>query len=414
MHTIKLLAKDYFLYNSALRELLSRGLRWHEILSRPVDSNSTAWLVDRLAHAARLTTSERQQVIIEQRLGELMSQWTSSGFDWDRFFPLSSKRLVQKAIILKPALPNGERGVLFVAFEDNWLRLLRYANVSKLAGYYDLVLSPTWSPPQDLPMLVAARMWPRAMYSILSHIDDEVIFHRLSENLRPIPLLASSWVNPNIFQSRSVPKRYDIVMLANFGEYKRHFALFRALGGAPLKLSVLLLGGRWGGRTPEVLLTEAAHFGVRDQITIEENLPDVDMIPALQSARVSVIMSKGEGSCVAVAESLFANIPVGLIEGARVGSNVFINAQTGRFLRESRLGEDLVDFVNHYSDFQPRQWMLDGATSCYASSQILNQLLRQHAESEGRPWTQDLKPMQWRPNAEYLNAEDAAALHSPR
>ncbi len=53
-------------------------------------------------------------------------------------------------------------------------------------------------------------------------------------------------------------------------------------------------------------------------------------------ARASVILSRREGSCVVVAESLFADTPAALLENAEVGSRAFINASTGRLLRDQQ------------------------------------------------------------------------------
>ena len=60
-----------------------------------------------------------------------------------------------KAIILKPPVSDLERGVLHVAFEDQWLRLLRSNHAAEIARQYDLILGPSWSLPPDLPMLLA-------------------------------------------------------------------------------------------------------------------------------------------------------------------------------------------------------------------------------------------------------------------
>jgi glycosyltransferase involved in cell wall biosynthesis len=312
-------------------------------------------------------------------------------------------------MILKLPRANGERGVLFISFEENWIRLFRHGDVAALARDYDLVLSPTWSPPQDLAMQVASSLWPRPLYSILSNMDDGEIFRRLYPNVVPVPLLASHWVNPEFFAPRHVAKEFDIAVLANFAAYKRHIALFRALKDAR-ELSVVLLGRPWEGRTAAVLMEEAAAFGVVDQITIREGLDDEAMLRSLQSARVSLILSMNEGSCVAVAESLIADVPVGLIRDARVGSRCFINDQTGRFLNAGDLGSDLKAFVTASRTFSPRKWMLEHGHSYRESSARLNAALRAGAITQSLPWTTDIVPMQWRPNPEYLSLGEAALL----
>jgi glycosyltransferase involved in cell wall biosynthesis len=365
--------------------------------------------LDRLFLAARISDRRGLQRKAETKAHTISRAFNADGFDWQSFFPLSEPRQIEKSMILKLPRANGERGVLFISFEENWIRLFRHGDVAALARDYDLVLSPTWSPPQDLAMQVASSLWPRPLYSILSNMDDGEIFRRLYPNVVPVPLLASHWVNPEFFAPRHVAKEFDIAVLANFAAYKRHIALFRALKDAR-ELSVVLLGRPWEGRTAAVLMEEAAAFGVVDQITIREGLDDEAMLRSLQSARVSLILSMNEGSCVAVAESLIADVPVGLIRDARVGSRCFINDQTGRFLNAGDLGSDLKAFVTASRTFSPRKWMLEHGHSYRESSARLNAALRAGAITQSLPWTTDIVPMQWRPNPEYLSLGEAALL----
>jgi hypothetical protein len=337
----------------------------------------------------------------------MAARWRPADFDWDRFFPSSRSKSVRRSIILKRPQPNGEKGVLFVAFEDEWLRLFRHAKLSWLARDYDLIVSPSWSPPHELSLLVAAAMWPGTLFTILSNHDDIPAFEQLAHNVKVIPLLASNWVHPELFAPRGEPtKQYDIVMVANFAKYKRHFALFRALGSMEGKTKVLLLGGTWEGRTRDTIRDEARLFGVLDRITIREGLGGAEMAEALQSAKVSVIMSMREGSCVAVAESLFANVPVGLIRGANVGSRFFINDRTGCFLRPKALAKDLAAFVARYRSYEPLKWALENEISCKGSCRVMNDALKSWARTAGSPWTVDIVPMHWRPNAKFLVPSD--------
>jgi hypothetical protein len=121
-------------------------------------------------------------------------------------------------------------------------------------------------------------------------------------------------------------------------------------------------------------------------------------------------MSKGEGSCVAVAELLYSDVPVGLIEGARIGSRAFINQDTGVLLREEYLHDDLLRFVESYQNYSPRDWMLRQGKSCIDSTEFMNNNLKCWAEREGRPWTKDIATMQWDPNPEFVRREDAEVM----
>jgi len=377
----------------------------------PQGSAALARYVDRLAKAARAGTGLRDISGLESRLRIALEGWTPEQFPWDQFFADVHSAPVRKALLLKLPQGGSEKGVLYVAFENQWIRLLRFADIPALARDFDLVLTPTWSPPQDLAFLLALRLWPNRIYHTLSAFADAPAFERLSDRARSVPLLASSWVNPALVGAeRERRVEFDIAMIANFSIYKRHFALFQALAQMDPSVRMLLLGTPWEERTRETLLQEAALFGVHQRIVIREGLPDAEMFAALRSAKVCVLMSLVEGSCVAVAESMFADVPVGLLAGANVGSSAFLNSHTGRWLRPQCLAEDLTDFIGHADQFRPRQWMLSQNLDCWASSQILNRHLKTATEAEGRPWTRDLAPFHWRPNARFLRPEDAAAM----
>ena len=408
---IKLVAADYLRYQPLVGTVVSDLIGLRDRLSSERSPNQIARSLFALTAAARLRGREHWSASLETRIREKLARWSPDGFDWDAFFPNARPRLIQKSIILKKPGPAGERGVLFVAFEDNWLRLLRYADLAKLASDYDLVLSPTWSPPHDVPFLLAVKLWPGTLCTILSNLDDEPVFHRLAPNVVTVRLLASSWVQPEIFAPRpDVQKQHDIAILANFAIYKRHFALFRAMSQMRRRPRLLVIGHQLQGRTAETVMEEAKMFGVAENVTIAKGLPDEEMIRALQASRVSVIFSMGEGSCVAVTESLFADVPVGLLEGANVGSRAFINPQTGCFLRSGHIPEDLEQFIERSATYSPRAWMLEHGVSYKASSRILNDALKRVALEQGRPWTAGIAPMHWRPHPTFESAEDREAM----
>src|SRR5207237_7519350 len=108
-------------------------------------------------------------------------------------------------------------------------------------------------------------------------------------------------------------------------------------------------------------------------------------------SRISLVFSRQEGACIAVAESLFADTPVGLFRNARIGSKAFINPQTGRLLDYRNLARQLRQFVEDAEQFSPRQWALRHI-SCHESLAVLNHVLRQAALDEGREWTRDRVP----------------------
>ncbi len=113
--------------------------------------------------------------------------------------------------------------------------------------------------------------------------------------------------------------------------------------------------------------------------------------------RASVILSRREGSCVVVAESLFADTPAALLEDAEIGSRAFINRSTGRLLRDGDLAAQLMELISESDHYTPRVWA-EQHISCFKSSARLNDILKQHTIAAGQEWTCDLAPLCWRPD----------------
>lgn len=364
-----------------------------------------------LARAARACPDPARRQRLEARLRDAGAALDPATLDWDRLSASPTDlRDVPKAILLKPPVSPAEKGVLYVAFEDQWLRLLRTGQARAIAARYDLLLGPTWSPPHDVPLLVAARLWPGPLYTLLNDLDDGAAMRRLADRLVPIPLLLSSWVNPDAYRPYlGTGREYDVVMLANFAPYKRHWLFFQVLRGLPRRYRVLLLGrpvGRW---TEHGLMDQARAFGVQDRFELRARLTDGAIARGLCSARTSLIFSGQEGSCIAVAESLFADTPVGLFAGARVGSRAFVNANTGRLLMRRRTAYQVQDFVESSADYRPRQWALANV-SCHHSYAVLNRRLREETVRRGQPWTRDLLPFYQNALPFYLSPEDESAM----
>jgi glycosyltransferase involved in cell wall biosynthesis len=317
---------------------------------------------------------------------------------------------VPKGILLKPPISPREKGVLHVPFEDQWLRLFRSGQAAAIAQRYDLILGPSWSPPPEPALLLALKLWPGRLYTFLSNHTDAERMRALSRTLMPIPLLSSSWVDPSSFEPYLKQRRdLDIVMLANFATFKRHWLLFDALRSLPASCTVLLMGVGMEGRTEGDLLQEAARFGVAGRFDLLVKPTREQIARNLARARVSLVLSRREGSCVAVTESLFADTPVGLVRGAHIGSRYFLNDRTGRLLREAHLASDLAEFIATADSYRPRAWALSHITYRHSTA-LLNHTLREMARQDGVPWTRDIEPISKDTISRYPDPEGALAM----
>jgi glycosyltransferase involved in cell wall biosynthesis len=364
-------------------------------------------VVSQLCAAARLATNPRRLEAIEREILELCGRLAQQKFDLGKFDPTTKDTHIPKAAFLKPWIGPLEKGVLFVSFEYQWARLLNTGQLAELASRYTLVASPTWCPPHCAVNYVFPLVFPDTIFCLISNQADLETFPRFSSKYRMIPLLASNWVNAELFHP--VPferKDIDLLMLANFGKYKRHFALFEALRTMPETFKILLIGQANGDRTPEVLRAEAAKFGVENRFELKVNPTDAFVCDALSRARTSLILSRREGSCVAVVESMFANTPVGMMRDAVVGSKIYINEATGRLLEPEDLGAQLTDFIQRAASYRPRDWVIQNRIDCRGSTEILNARLKEHALAGGQKWTQDLAVHHWRPDPLLLDPAD--------
>lgn len=303
--------------------------------------------LQRLCRAARLCSSTAMMSQIESRIGSVLDGLPAWDVDWLQIDRNSSSQRINKGVILKPFLGDHEKGVLFISFENQMLRL-RNGPLEKIAEQFVVVVSPSWSPPHNVITSAFPRIFPGEMFCLISNLDDLGTIPRISERYHVVPLFASSWVDPDRFHPLPKAERdIDLLMVANFGAFKRHYAFFKALRDVPKSARIVLIGQDQDGRTRDTVYQEATYYGVGSRIEIRSNCQYEEVAEAMCRSRATTVFSLREGSCVVVAESLFADTPVALIANAAIGSSAFINGQTGRFLDPSaktlELGQKLVE-----------------------------------------------------------------------
>jgi glycosyltransferase involved in cell wall biosynthesis len=398
--------EDRLRYHPRVRHAICRYKLWRT----PAQD---ARAIVQLCAAARLADNDLLERQIQERIVERVRRLDLGQLDWTEFVPDFRDPRIPKSAILKPCLGVREKGVVFISFESQWAKLLGQKDVRAFADRYTLVIAPS-SSPHNFVNYVFPHVYPERIFSLISNAHDREVLPRISSRLIVVPLYASSWVNPELYQP--VPKadrEYDLVMIASWGKVKRHQALFAALRSMPKDLRVLLVGQDQDGRSAATIQELASWYGVADRFAILSNQRYAEVTKLFCQARASVVLSKREGSCVVVAESLFADAPVALLRSAVMGSRVFLNEQTGRFLDEGNLARDLTEFVHNADRFQPRAWA-EQNISCRHSTQVLNDILKQDALQQGQAWTQDIAPLQWSPDPLLARPEDRQRLAAER
>ncbi len=88
------------------------------------------------------------------------------------------------------------------------------------------------------------------LFVVISNWADVDYYRYLSPWVRPIPVLTSDFLNPDIFSPKDARERdIDIIMVAGWGRYKRHWLLFEALRNMRPDLRVVMVGANNQGRT---------------------------------------------------------------------------------------------------------------------------------------------------------------------
>ncbi|MGP0064393.1 MAG: glycosyltransferase [Isosphaeraceae bacterium] len=351
---------------------------------------------------------------MEDRILRRLEQLDVTRLEWKEFVPDYERHAVESAVILKPQVSEREKGVLFIARPNHCIRFLSLRNLDEFARSYALVIAPTWSPSHSLFSYVFPKSYPDTVFSLIANARDVETVPRLSKNYRVVPLYASSWVNPDEF--RPLPHRerdIDMIMVANFSRFKRHFALFKALRKMPPHLRVMLIGQDQDGRGPDAIYQEARYYNVHKQLAIKVNVPRRELVESLCRSRVSLILSRREGSCTSVAESLFANTPMGMFEDAQVGSRAFINESTGCLFKHGDFSAQLRDLLARATEYSPREWA-ERNISCHRSTTVLNEAIRSHLQETGQEWTRDIAPFCLDQVPHLILAEDQVRMQATR
>jgi glycosyltransferase involved in cell wall biosynthesis len=406
----RITAEDRLRHDAAVRAASARALAYRALRRSDGSAAGEARVIAGLCDAVRAAWPTPYAWTLEERIRERVERLKGRDLDWGSLVPGAAELRLAKAVALKPWISDREKGVVFISFENQWAKLLTLPNVEEFAARYTLVLAPGWSPPHSLVNVLFPARYPGRIHTLISNAEDLETFARIAPNVTPLPLYASSWVDPRLFKPLPRSRRdVDLLMVANFGKFKRHFALFRALQSMPRGLRVTLVGQSQDARDAGSILAEADLYGVRDRFTLLRDVPYERLAELFCRSRATVVLSRREGSCVVVAESLFADAPCALLRGAAIGSRAFLNDQTGVLLDERDLAAELVRFVERVDDFRPREWA-ESRISCVESSRVLNEALKESALCAGEDWSEDIATLAWAPDPVLPRAADHARV----
>lgn len=301
-----------------------------------------------------------------------------------------SEIILNKSAVIKAPILRGdevlEKGLLMLGFEYELDRLAAHEKLGVVCDGYDVLFLPTWQPFYSVELL---RFLKRSSDSLVMLPSSQQCYFQALQNsviTRALPFHASSWVDGDLYKP-ATERDIDILMVANFSIYKRHYLLFEALQSLPANLKVVLIGRELGDRTAKVLLDEARSYGVENRFTLIESPANDVVVDHLCRAKLVLGLSGREGSYVSLAEALFAGAAVGIYADAVVGTKNYINPQTGFLLQPGLpLANQIERCLQLQPTLSPREWALNNIDT-RVNVQKLNTLLCAESETLGRPWS---------------------------
>lgn len=349
---------------------------WRGRYGGAVDALGKAWRIINLPSCTEYC--ERNLGYLLKKIGpvKLCAEWAKIAEK--SLDPAMEKRLLalvgarkdfweNRGIILKTK-SGSEKGVLLLTFSNYFPYFFKLFKEDIYRDYH-VVLEPSWVGyfVPDILIFLAAR--ERVFVQGVEDRDLEFL-RSLKSNLVPMRLAANYWVHPDIFHPiEGVKKEYDFIIVALWADFKRHYALFRALKAlGNKKVRCACVGQPWP-RTLQSIRDEAAYYGVADQVDFYEDIPQKEVNVLFNKSKAHILTSRKEGSNRVIIEAMFAGVPSFLLEGFNYGTRYpYFNAQTGGFVKEKDLPA-LMQRIHddEFASLKPRQWVLDNMSPVIAT-----------------------------------------------
>ncbi len=308
-----------------------------------------------------------------------------------RFHENPARLLGTRALVLKSPAEN-EKGVILIDYTFALSLFAKKFDVSRIAQNYYFVLEPTWCGYCDLDILCYSQ-FPFPVFVQTPESRDARFLEAIGSNLIPLSVGGNWWVDHRVYRPLpGVTKDVDVIMVACWGRYKRHYKVFQALARLRARgerLKTVLVGYN-ADYTLDDILRQARYYGVEDQLEIYEELSPEEVNCQLNRAKVSILWSRKEGFNRAIIEGMFAGVPCILRADHNYGHHYeYINPQTGCFATERDLPDRLLDVIKNNQTFKPRDWVLANL-SCQKATEALEGAIREVATAAGENWTRGL------------------------
>ena len=292
--------------------------------------------------------------------------------------------------LAKPYKSSREKGVIILMYSVGCNAFFRQYDVERLLRDYYIVLEPEWAGYCKPEILAYAKIGSHPVIVESTERLDFAFIKQIDSNLIPVKFGTSDWLDSNIFYPiPDISKKYDCVMVCDWFDYKRQYALLRALSKIKEhRLKAVLVSNAKGNMN--TLKNIARYFGIQDSVTFLQSLTPEKLNVIYNESKVNLLLSYKEGSNKTLFEGMFANTP-GILIKNNIGVNKsYINDMTGKLIDEKDLPEILIMFSHEYAKFKPRQWVIDNI-SCQKTTNKLNTVLKDVALRNGEEWSEDIR-----------------------
>ncbi len=305
-----------------------------------------------------------------------------------KFFDSPERLLGTRLLVLKSARKN-EKGIILIDYSFAFPLVAKLFDLDQIANRYHIVLEPSWSGYCDFDILCYSKLDSPVFVEAYEPRDSRLIT-TFRSNLIPVSTSANWWVDYRIMRPLpAIRKDCDVVMVASWARFKRHARFFAALAKLRRRgrrLRATLIGYPSDCRMADIM-QEAAYFGVLDQLEFFEWLQPDEVNYQLNRSKVNIIWSRREGVNRVIIEGMFANVPCILREGFNYGYRYpYVNAATGRFATEATLPEVMLELLECYGQYTPRDWVMEHI-NCQKGTEIIGSAVRDVALGLGEAWT---------------------------
>lgn len=308
-----------------------------------------------------------------------------------KFFDDPSLLFEGVAIILK-SYSNDEKGVLLIKYSYYFPLMFKLFDMLEVQQRYHIVLEPSWSGYCEASILAYAGTLS-SVFVLSPEKRDYDFLNALPSNLIPVNVGANNWVDHRVFFDGTCDeKEFDLVMVAGWADYKRHFHFLKAIQELKTKgeiVKIALVGypiERDIGYIEEIVNS----FELNDHVTIFERIPPSDVSKVMRHSRINIIWSRFEGINRVIIEGMFCGVPCILREGFNYGEHYhYINEMTGCFANDNNLPSVIMGMLNHIEDFSPREYVMENM-SCHVGRNKLNDAIKEEVLARGSYWSEDI------------------------